>query len=677
MQANDSIITLKGIGEKTASVFSKIGITEVGQLLYYYPRDYDLMEDITSIAELENGKRFVVQAGVISNISERKNGRLTITTFQVADQTGSLQITFFNMPFMKKVMKKGAIFVFRGKVIARGPGYVMEQPVHYTKAQYETLKGVLHPIYPLTAGLSQKIINKAMEQVLNNLSLKEYLPMQIIQDCNLMSYEEAVREIHFPSGKDKLVEARKRLVFEEFLTFLWQVRNMKESAEAITSHFQMIQVAETKRLIEKLPFRLTEDQMSAWTQVCDDLSGPFVMNRLIQGDVGSGKTLIAFLAVLMTAVNGYQAAFMAPTEVLAVQHYKTFIEYAETYQLPLRPVLLTGSLSAKKKQQINQDILNGTYNVIIGTHALFQEKVEYQKLALVITDEQHRFGVFQRKTLMEKGDTPHVMVMSATPIPRTLAMILYGDLHISVIKQMPEGRIPIKNCVVDISYREKAYHFLEKEIQKGHQVFLICPMIEDTEESELESVEAYSEKLRHYFPDSIQICPLHGKMKAAEKQRIMDAFSNGEIDILVSTTVVEVGVNVPNATVMMIENAERFGLAQLHQLRGRVGRSKLQSYCIFVDSANTEQSQKRLDVLNHSNDGFYIAEQDLKLRGPGDLFGIRQSGELCFQLADIYQDSAILMEADRVCQEMQKNNITLTFEESKSKLIGSGFLHII
>ena len=278
---------------------------------------------------------------------------------------------------------------------------------------------------------------------------------------------------------------------------------------------------------------------------------------------------------------------------------------------------------------------------------------------------------------MDKGDTPHVMVMSATPIPRTLAMILYGDLHISVIKQMPEGRIPIKNCVVDVSYREKAYQFFAKEIQNGHQIFVICPMIEETEESELENVESYTEKLRQYFPDSVQISALHGKMKATEKQRIMDAFSAGEIDILVSTTVIEVGVNVPNATVMMIENAERFGLAQLHQLRGRVGRSKLQSYCIFIDTVNSDQSKQRLEVLNHSNDGFYIAEQDLKLRGPGDLFGIRQSGDLCFQLADIYQDSAILMEADKVCQEMQKNNITLTFEESKSKLIGSGFLHIM
>lgn len=677
MYSKDSILSLKGIGEKTASYFNKMGITEVGQLLHYYPRDYDLMEDAVRISELEEGRRFVVQAGVIGNVSERKAGKLTITTFQAADHTGIIQITYFNMPFIKKVMKKGAVFFFRGKAIARGSIYVMEQPAYFTKAQYEEKRGVLTPVYPLTAGLTQNVVQKAISQVLNNLSLKEHLPLEILSGCQLMDYENAMHGIHFPSGKEELIQARKRLVFEEFLAFLCQVRSMKESVNAIPNAFPMIKVANTERFLEKLPFRMTEDQKNTWDQVSEDLSGEYTMNRLIQGDVGSGKTLIAFLALLMTAANGYQGAFMAPTEVLATQHYNTFLEYAGKYDLPIRPVLLTGSLTAKGKQEIYEKILAGKYNVIIGTHALFQEKVEYKNLALVITDEQHRFGVHQREHLMYKGGSPHVMVMSATPIPRTLAMILYGDLNISVIKQMPEGRIPIKNCVVGVSYREKAYQFFAKEIQNGHQVFVICPMIEPTEGSDLENVEEYTEKLRHFFPDSVQISSLHGKMKAPEKQRIMDAFASGKIDILVSTTVIEVGVNVPNATVMMIENAERFGLAQLHQLRGRVGRGKFPSYCIFLDTVHSDKSAQRLDVLNHSNDGFYIAEQDLKLRGPGDLFGIRQSGDLCFQLADIYQDSALLLEADKVCQDMQKNNITLTFEESKSKLVGSGFLHIM
>ena len=379
------------------------------------------------------------------------------------------------------------------------------------------------------------------------------------------------------------------------------------------------------------------------------------MNRLIQGDVGSGKTILAFLSLLMCVANGYQGALMAPTEVLAHQHYENLCQLREQYHLPIHPVLLTGSVTAAARRDIYGKIESGEADIVIGTHALIQDKVSYHRLALVITDEQHRFGVRQRAAFAEKGSQVHVLVMSATPIPRTLAIILYGDLHISVLDELPADRLPIKNCVVNTSYREKAYRFMEKEILAGRQVYVICPMVEENEELDLEDVLTYTEKLKAVMPREIRIAYLHGRMKPADKNRIMEEFASHQIDILVSTTVIEVGVNVPNATVMMVENAERFGLAQLHQLRGRVGRGKEQSYCIFISQSDRPEIMKRLQILNESNDGFYIAGQDLKLRGPGDMFGIRQSGDLHFQIGDIYQDAALLQkaseEADRLLAE--------------------------
>ena len=369
------------------------------------------------------------------------------------------------------------------------------------------------------------------------------------------------------------------------------------------------------------------------------------MSRLVQGDVGSGKTIVAFWALLLCVTNGYQGALMAPTEVLARQHYEEILRLTKEQNLPFVPVFLSGSQTAAAKREVYRRIEDGSANLVIGTHAVIQDKVHFKKLALVVTDEQHRFGVRQRETLKEKGNHPHVLVMSATPIPRTLAIILYGDLQVSVIDELPGGRIPIKNCVVGEEYRPKAYAFMEKQIAEGRQVYCICPMVEEGETTDLENVTDYTEKLRAYFPESVRIARLHGKMKPAEKNRIMEEFAAGNIDILVSTTVIEVGINVPNATVMMVENAERFGLAQLHQLRGRVGRGGFQSYCIFLNTGNSDATRKRLDILNHSNDGFYIANEDLKMRGPGELTGIRQSGAFRFRLGDIYEDADVLKQA--------------------------------
>ena len=652
MNAESDVRELKGIGDKTAGALKKLHIQTVGDLISFYPREYDRLEEISAIAGLIPGVKSIVRAGIVGTAVEKKIRTLSITTCYAADTTGRICLTFFNMPFIRHTLKPGMICLLRGKVSYRGTTPVMEQPVILTLEEYEKLKAHLQPVYPLTEKVTQKTLRKAVAQALPALEMQEFLPQEILQAHHLMEYQEAAYAVHFPDDETQLIKAHKRMAFDEFLMFLLGIRQLKQTSEHAANAFPMLEVADTQRLQEALPYRLTPDQEEVWHQMQADLTGPYTMNRLIQGDVGSGKTILAVLALLMTAANGYQGALMAPTEILALQHFEAIRELSRKNHLPLVPVLLTGSLTVKEKKQVYTLIETGTVNCIIGTHALIQEKVHYQKLALVITDEQHRFGVAQREALMQKGKTPHVCVMSATPIPRSLAMILYGDLSISAIHHLPSERMPIKNAVVDISYRPNAYAFLKKEATAGRQAYVICPMIEESEDSDLENVETYTEKLKAALPPQIQIAMLHGKMRPADKNRIMGAFAAGEIDILVSTTVVEVGMNVPNATVMMIENAERFGLAQLHQLRGRVGRGSWQSYCIFVNTSQKEEAKQRLMVLERSNDGFEIAEEDLKLRGPGDLFGIRQSGEMSFHLADIYQDADVLQEADLVCRQI-------------------------
>lgn len=663
-ELTDPITVLKGIGDKSAALFRRLGVENLEDLLRFYPRGYDRVEEVSLISELKDNSRAVVRGTICSGVSERKTGRLTISFSQAADESGKMQLSFFNMPYMKKTLKKGSVYYLRGKVHRRGNGFTMEQPVLLSPAEYEKQRGRLQPLYPLTTGLSQKAVRKAVAQALEAVIkekdiLPEVLPRHIRVEQDLCDAVQSLMGIHFPEREEQVAAAKKRLAFEEFLVFLLLVRRMKDSVQMAPNVFPMLETADTVRLLESLPFRLTKDQTQVWREILGDMTGGYTMNRLVQGDVGSGKTILAALALLLAASNGYQGAMMAPTEVLALQHFQTLRGYAEKYGLPFRPVLLTGSLSAKEKREVYGEIESGICNVIIGTHALIQEKVRYAKLALVITDEQHRFGVRQREAFSQKGTEqgeraglPHVMVMSATPIPRTLAMILYGDLHVSVIRTLPAGRQSIKNCVVGPDFRNRTWKFLEKEISAGRQAFVVCPMIEPSEQSELENVEEYTEKMREALPKALRIEMLHGKMRQAEKNRIMDAFEKGMIDVLVSTTVIEVGVNIPNATVMMIENAERFGLAQLHQLRGRVGRGLHQSYCIFINGSDSEKAGERLEVLNHSNDGFYIAEQDLKLRGPGDMFGIRQSGILNFRIADIYQDADMLLAADKVCGQI-------------------------
>lgn len=665
------ITRLKGIGEKTAKLFAKLGITTADDLLHYYPRDYDQFYPPVQIAEASAGERVAVRGIITGNMTSKHVRNLNILNFTIQDASGMMQLTYFNMPYLKNTLKKNTFYIFRGLVQKKGVNLLIEQAAVYKPEEYEKLADSLFPKYVLTKGLSNNALTKAVKQAFEVCSeAEEYLPCRIVDKYGFMSRHEAMYRLHFPSDYETLACARKRLVFDEFFLFIMMLRRLKEENSELPNTCKMIEVAETNRLIEALPYRLTNAQIKVWSQIKAELGGAVVMNRLIQGDVGSGKTILAFLSLIMCVANGYQGAMMAPTEVLARQHFETLMKLKEQYNLNIQPVLLTGATAAKDKKIIYDEIAAGEANIIIGTHALIQEKAVYHKLALVITDEQHRFGVRQRETLANKGAAVHVLVMSATPIPRTLAIILYGDLHISVLDELPADRLPIKNCVVGTSYRETAYRFIEKEVNSGRQVYVICPMVEAGEMEELEDVISYTSKLKTVLSPSIQVAYLHGKMKPAEKNHIMEEFEAHHIDVLVSTTVIEVGINVPNATVMMVENAERFGLAQLHQLRGRVGRGQYQSYCIFISATENKATMERLKLLNESNDGFYISSQDLKLRGPGDLFGIRQSGDLNFEIGDVFTDASILQQAsDEVC-ELLMNDPDLSREEhSKLKAL--------
>ena len=659
------ITALKGIGDKTAELFHKLNIDTAEDLVCYYPRDYESFAAPTELSEAGVDEMAAISGQVCGNIATRHVRGLSITTFDVDCVGGDvLHMTYFNMPYLKNSLKKGAQYIFRGILRQKGNRYVMEQAKMYKPEEYGKMVDRMLPRYSVTKGLSNNTVTKTMRQAISAVNLSaDYLPAEIREDSNLYTYEEAIRQIHFPDSRDALIKARARLVFDEFLLFILMIRKMRDANRDIPNGCPMIAVAETGRLIEALPYRLTSAQLKVWEEVQGDLCSEHTMNRLIQGDVGSGKTILAFLALIMCASNGYQGALMAPTEVLASQHYETLLQMKKQYNLPICPVLLTGSTSARDRRAIYEQIESGEANVILGTHALIQDKVVYHNLGLVITDEQHRFGVRQRESLAQKGNAVHVLVMSATPIPRTLAIILYGDLHISVLDELPANRLPIKNCVVNTSYRETAYRFIEKEVAEGRQAYVICPMVDEGESDELENVVSYTAKLRENLSPSVQIASLHGKMKATEKNRIMEAFASRQIDVLVSTTVIEVGINVPNATVMMVENAERFGLAQLHQLRGRVGRGDAQSYCIFMSSTKKPETMSRLKILNESNDGFYIASQDLKLRGPGDLFGIRQSGDLRFILADIFQDANILQKASEWADTILERDVALESEQ--------------
>ena len=671
---------LKGIGDKTARLLNKLSVYTAEDLVRLYPRSYDICGKPVLVSEIpeHTGDSLIAVDAVVARTPALKRVRnLQILTVTLRDEKGGLlKATWFNMPYLLGSLKPGYRYIFRGRPVFRNGDWVMEQPVLYTMEGYSSQIGIMQPIYPLTRGLSNKIVSKAMQQALDIKELvPELLPAELRRINELAEINFAMRAIHFPKDMNDYEAARKRLVFDEFFFFMLNVRRMKENNSRQPNLSRIADDARTDEFIKKLPYELTNAQKRTWQEVSSDMNGERLMNRLVQGDVGSGKTIIAVLALMNTVYAGYQGAMMVPTEVLARQQYDDTCAMFEKYGININVSLLIGSMTASAKKKERQRIASGEAGIVIGTHALIQAGVEYANLGLVVTDEQHRFGVHQRESLTQKGSSVHTLVMSATPIPRTLAIIIYGDLDISVMHELPSSRLPIKNAVVGTDYRPNAYRFIENQVQAGHQAYVICPMVEAREDGDvmedgrgdtfantnmhatLENVVDYTTMLKKNLPSSINVEYLHGKMKPAVKDEIMERFHSGQTQVLVSTTVIEVGVNVPNATVMLIENADRFGLAQLHQLRGRVGRGAYQSYCIFVGTSNAKkENMDRLGILRESNDGFRIAEEDLKLRGPGDFFGIRQSGDMQFTIGDIYKDANLLKAASDAAAAIIEND---------------------
>lgn len=660
MNLDSQIRELKGVGEKTETLFQNLGVYTVRDILLHFPREYHKFEQPKSVDEISEGTVIAVLGRIKKTPLVRRNGRMAVTTTQIEGREKILSLIWFRMPYLKNTLKPGMQYVFYGIVKNRKNQLIMEQPKIYTIAQYQELSDSLQPVYALTKGLTNNLVRKMEKQALESICLlDDFLPEKLRKIHDFCEYGQAVRQMHFPDSEYALKNARNRLAYQDFFEFILMMQMSKEQRVTAKNQFTFEENGIVEQIISKLPYPLTGAQKRTIDCIHNEMRGDYVMQRLIQGDVGSGKTIVAFLAMIDAASNGYQSAIMAPTEVLAMQHAAGFREMCADYGLPYQVVCLTGSMTASQKKKAYEIIATRPQIFVVGTHALIQEKVDYLNLALVVTDEQHRFGVKQRESLSKKGMTPHMLVMSATPIPRTLAMILYGNMQISAIHELPADRIPIKTCVIKEDLRQKAYEMIGRELAGGHQAYIICPLVEASEQTEAENVTDYVERIRPIFGAQVSIAALHGKMPPKEKNAIMQAFAEGKTQILVSTTVVEVGVNVPNATLIMIEDANRFGLAQLHQLRGRVGRGKWQSYCILMDKSKGKKKTDRLEVMHKSNDGFFIAQEDLRLRGPGDFFGIRQSGELGFRLADIIGDADLLQKASQDVADFLKEDESL------------------
>lgn len=661
MEWNSPVSLLKGIGEQREKKLLKLGISTIEDLLTHYPREYKDRSEIIKIADLPMDEPSTFLAQVKEEGQNSRHGRLVYTRMKVYDETGSVGVLWYNQPYMKNSLKIGEWYLFSGKLQKKyGRKEILSPEVERIGENFAG--GRIIPVYPASEGISQKMLRNLMEEALSQMSggMREELPLWLRKEYHLAERNFAVENIHFPKTEQGFYDARRRLVFEELFilqTALFQLKNtLEDGGEGI--------ILKKKKALQEaeglLPFALTNAQKKVLKEIEKDMTSGKIMNRLVQGDVGSGKTAVAMIAAYWAIKNGYQATIMAPTEVLANQHFESFKKVFEPAGIEV--VLLTGSLKAKEKRETLEKVANGEAQMIVGTHAVIQKGVEYHKLGLAITDEQHRFGVRQRSTLAEKGENVHTLVMTATPIPRTLALILYGDLDISIIDELPPGRQKIDTSAVDSRYHQRIYTFIQKHVKAGRQAYVICPMIEESEKLEVQSVLHYTEELEKELPDCRVAC-VHGKMKAKEKQEIMDGFAAGEIDVLVSTTVIEVGINVPNATIMLIENAERFGLAQLHQLRGRVGRGSEKSYCILVSDTKTKVAKERMKTMTESEDGFIISEKDLKLRGPGEFFGIRQHGLPELKIADLYKDMAILKEAQSAAVDLLKKDRFLEAEE--------------
>lgn len=665
---NKEIKYVKGIGPKRANKLSKLGIFTVSDLLFYFPRQYEDRNNLRKIFELKDEEKVTIRAIVSSIETSNVRKGLVITKVGVRDETGFARLVFFNQEYISSALKKGdTVFVF-GKVKKTSYGIEMSScEVEQMSNNPKNTCGIM-PIYPLTYGLTNKELINIVKTVFSNeqIYIKEYLPNKIIQKYKLCSIDFAVKNIHSPTNKESLKVALYRLVFEEFLMLQLGLFLFKNGVTE-KSGVKFEKEQNLGKILNSLPFKLTNAQNRALNEIIDDMNCEKVMNRLVQGDVGSGKTVVALLALANCVLNGYQGALMAPTEILAEQHFISLNETLSPFGINVG--LLVGSLTKKQKENVLQRVKDNEIDILIGTHALIEDKVEFNNLGIVITDEQHRFGVRQRNKLSEKGYNPDILVMTATPIPRTLALILYGDLDISIIDELPPGRQPIETLAVYKDKREKAYNSLVRsEVQKGRQVYIVCPLVEESEAIEAKAAVDLVEELKSEFFSDLRLGLLHGKMKPSEKDETMKKFKNKELDILVSTTVIEVGVNVPNATLMIIENAERFGLAQLHQLRGRVGRGSHKSYCILIYSSKSEVCSQRMSIMEETTDGFKISEKDLEIRGPGEFFGTRQHGLPELKVANIFKHMKILkiaqQEARYIISEDPKLN---NYENEKIK----------
>ena len=662
---NKDIQYVKGIGPKKASKLNKLGIFTINDLIYYFPRQYEDRNKLKKICQLEDKEKATIRAIISSIETSTPRKGLSITKLSVRDETGFAKLVFFNQDYIVKSFKSGDTILVFGKVKKDFNGVELSScEVEQMSNNPKSTCGIM-PIYPLTYGLTNKELMGIIKIIFTNeqIVVKEYLPKRIIEKYKLCSIDYAIKNLHNPTNKESLKIALYRMVFEEFLIlqlglFLFKNGVVEKDGINFNRHDNL------KAILDSLPFKLTNAQNRAFNEILDDMASNKVMNRLVQGDVGSGKTVVALLSLANCVLNGYQGALMAPTEILAEQHYISLNETLSQFGMNIG--LLVGSLTKKQKENILEKVKNKEIDILIGTHALIEDKVEFNNLGIVITDEQHRFGVRQRNKLSEKGYNPDILVMTATPIPRTLALILYGDLDISIIDELPPGRQPIETIAVYKDKRDKAYNSLvREEVEKGRQVYIVCPLVEESEAIEAKSAVELVEELRSEYFSDLRLGLLHGKMKPSEKDEIMKSFKNRELDILVSTTVIEVGVNVPNATLMIIENAERFGLAQLHQLRGRVGRGKHKSYCILIYSSKSEVCSQRMGIMEETTDGFKISEKDLEIRGPGEFFGTRQHGLPELRVANIFKHMKILKLAQQEARYIISEDLKLQNYENK------------
>ncbi|MCL2235280.1 MAG: ATP-dependent DNA helicase RecG [Defluviitaleaceae bacterium] len=663
MRLTDGVETLKSVGEARLTSFNRLGISTISDLLEFFPRDYLDRGKISPIAELGHGQMATILVSRVGNAQFRQFGNKNVTRIYFSDDTGQIGISWFNQPYLKQVFAERDKYYISGRVSWGVAGITLENP-DWEKAGADNLSaGRIVPVYKLTAGMTQKVLRGLIRQALDATSgqIADFLPQDILQAHGLCHRGFAVENIHFPACGEDFYTARKRLVFEELFLLQAALLTAKGHLKQKITPTDMFENMDINPILQALPYELTGDQSKVINEILADISSGYALNRLLQGDVGSGKTAVAMVLCYLAGVNRFQSAVMAPTETLATQHYHAFSEIFG--KLGVKCALLSGSMKAKEKREVKARLSNGEIDVIIGTHALLQENVEFARLGLVITDEQHRFGVRQRAALNSKGRAPHILVMTATPIPRSLAMVLYGDMDISAIRQMPPGRQPIDTYSVTKAYHQRLFAFIKKEVEEGRQAYIICPLIqkdEDEDESgaqnkqEITQVIKFAEELKTGDFADISVGILHGRMKPAEKNAIMSAFANNEIQVLVSTTVVEVGINVPNATIMMIENAERFGLSQLHQLRGRVGRGQHKSYCILVTDAKSKVTKQRMEAMTKTGDGFVLSEMDLELRGPGEFFGTMQHGLPRLLLANLYKDMEVLAAAREAVINMRE-----------------------